>query len=226
MSGDGDETQYVFELDAIADEVGAKLSLRQTIAPVLQGAGGLSKKGPDSASYYYSMPRLQASGELLIGDTTVPVQGLAWFDREWSTSVLPPGVVGWDWFALQLDDGRSIMVFRLRRADGLPNAYDHGVLLDSTGQAVTYLKSSDYTLQPEQWWSDERGDGWPVRWSLQLNAERFQISAMVEDQVMDTSVVYWEGIVAVTQNGARVGRGYMELTGYTGAAADEEGRKQ
>ena len=220
LTGAGDAAQHAFELDAMAEEVGAKLSLRQTIAPVLQGEGGVSKKGPDGASYYYSMPRLQASGELLIEGTTVPVQGLAWFDREWSTSVLPAEVVGWDWFALQLDDGRSIMVYHLRRADGQRNAYDHGMLVDAAGQAVTYFNDGDFELRPVRWWSDERGDSWPVQWSLRLKSEQFDINAMLEDQVMDTSVLYWEGIVAVAQNGTRVGRGYMELTGYAGAAAD------
>ena len=44
--------------------------------------------------------------------------GLAWMDREWSTSALGPELVGWDWFALQLDDGRELMLYRLRRRDG------------------------------------------------------------------------------------------------------------
>ena len=32
--------------------------------------------------------------------------------------MLPDGVVGWDWFALQLDDGWDVMAYRLRRGDG------------------------------------------------------------------------------------------------------------
>jgi predicted secreted hydrolase len=37
----------------------------------------------------------------------------------------------------------------------------------------------------------------------------------VADQRMDTAIVYWEGLVGVfDQSGKRIGKGYMELTGY------------
>ena len=58
--------------------------------------------------------------------------------------------------------------------------------------------------------------GWPVAWALALgDDERFTIRAAFEDQVMDTSVRYWEGVAYLEdEDGIRVGRGYMELTGY------------
>ena len=39
-------------------------------------------------------------------------------DHEFGTSFLEPEQIGWDWFSLQLDDGRDLMIFQLRRADG------------------------------------------------------------------------------------------------------------
>ena len=105
----GDGSQPDFSVD---------LTAAQTQPIVLQGQRGLSLKSADAGSYYYSMPRLEVSGNLQLAEEQVAVSGLAWLDREWSTSVLPPGVSGWDWFALHLRDGRSVMAFRLRRADG------------------------------------------------------------------------------------------------------------
>src|SRR5262249_6542743 len=56
------------------------------------------------------------TGTLRLGTESVAVAGHAWMDREWSTSALAPGEVGWDWFALQLDDGWELMLYRIRRA--------------------------------------------------------------------------------------------------------------
>ncbi len=52
------------------------------------------------------------------GGSEAEAAGEAWFDHEWSTSALGAGAVGWDWFSLQLDDGRELMHFQIRREDG------------------------------------------------------------------------------------------------------------
>ena len=163
-----------------------------------QGERGLSWKGPDNASHYYSVPRIDAHGLLAAGGERHAVRGRAWLDREWSTSLLAPAYDGWDWFGLHLDDGRNLMLFRLRRNDGAPDDYSaEGVALAAT----------------------DRWRGWPVAWDLTLDrgaeTELLRIRAAFEDQVMDTSVRYWEGVVHVkNSSGQRIGDGYMELTGY------------
>ena len=75
-----------------------QLALSPTKPIVLQGDGGLSSKGGDEASYYYSLSRMTATGALRsrAGGEPHNVRGACWFDREWSTSVLAPGVQGWD----------------------------------------------------------------------------------------------------------------------------------
>ena len=102
-----------------ADPVAVQLELAPAKPLVLQGERGLSQKGsePGNASFYYSFTRLEASGTVTVDGVPHPVTGSAWLDREWSTSALSDEQVGWDWFALQLEDGRDLMVYRLRRAD-------------------------------------------------------------------------------------------------------------
>jgi len=214
-------------------QIDVQLRLTQQRPIVLQGEGGLSRKSADSASYYYSLPRLHASGRLQIGTRNVNVSGLGWFDREWSTSVLTSEQTGWAWFALQLDDGRSLMAFRLRRQDGARDEFDRGMIVEPGSESssmvlttdhpgVTELRPGSFELQPLRFWSDERGVHWPVQWLLTVGAEQLTVTAMFEDQVMDTSVVYWEGIVALEDaDGKSIGRGYMELTGYAGEELDE-----
>ncbi|MGB1341911.1 MAG: lipocalin-like domain-containing protein [Pseudomonadales bacterium] len=208
------------------DQFGVDLQIKQKGPIVLQGDRGLSEKGPGSASYYYSIPRLQIEGTLKLSDRQVPVTGLGWLDREWSTSVLGESLAGWDWFSLQLDDQRSIMVFRLRRYDGTRDDYDHGLMVDHRrldGRAVVgrgdagirVLGSEDFALTPSRYYQDDRGIQWPVAWRLKIGAEEFLINALLDDQTVDLSIRYWEGLVEVREtSGDRLGRGYMELTGY------------
>lgn len=189
------------------------LTLEGTRPPALQGDRGLSAKGPDNASYYYSIPRLRANGTARTSAGTVPVAGHGWLDREWSTSVLADEYAGWDWFALHLDDGRDLMVFQLRRRDGRPDDYDQGLLVD--GDGARHLDANDFDLAVEREWRDRRNVRWPVRWRLRVHGDTLIVDAAVDDQVMDTSIRYWEGLVHLRDaDGRRVGSGYMELTGY------------
>ncbi len=181
--------------------------------PTPQGDRGLSPKGPNQASYYYSIPRMTATGTLRLPGGTVPVSGLGWIDREWSTSVLADTYAGWDWFALHLDDGRDLMVFQLRRRDGRPDEHDQGLLIDAEGPRP--LDADDFSLAVERQWRDRRSVRWPVRWRLRIGGDTLLVEAALDDQVMDTSIRYWEGLVRVhTLEGERVGSGYVELTGY------------
>ena len=108
---------------------------------VLQGDRGLSQKNaePGNASYYYSYTRLPTQGLVRVGDHSFAVSGASWLDREWSTSALGPDQRGWDWFALQLDDGRDFMFYRLRRNDGSMDPFSRGVLVEAGGQALSLI---------------------------------------------------------------------------------------
>lgn len=186
------------------------LSLAGVKPVVAQGEGGLSRKGPDNASYYYSIPRIDAHGSVAVAGAEHTVRGSAWLDREWSTSVLAAEYAGWDWFALRLEDHRDLMLYRMRRVDGKPDHYNAGAVIDAAGQA-RILSAADFSLTALETWR-----GWPVAWRLTLRGEprAYTIRAAFEDQVMDTAVRYWEGVVYVDDDDRRLGVGYMELTGY------------
>ena len=208
MAADG------WTLRAVEDGMQVDLAMFPEKGFVPQGDGGLSAKGPGAASHYYSAPRLRTWGHVEVDGERHPVAGWGWLDREWSTSALSPEQVGWDWFGLMLDSGEDVMAFRLRRRDGARDAYDHGAWIDPSG-AARFLSASDFSLTPIAHWQDERGRRWPIRWRLAVGERRMEIAAALNDQRMDTLLTYWEGLVRVTDaQGRKLGRGYMELTGY------------
>jgi len=208
-----------WRLEAMAEAMGLRLELRPDRGKVLQGQDGYSRKGPKpgQASRYYSQTRLQAKGELTVGDWSGEVEGLAWLDREWGSGQLDESLAGWDWFALQLDDGRDLMVYRLRRNRGGASEFSAGSLVWPDGR-YEILQASDFSTEPLRRWRDREGVEWPLSWRIRVPQHdlNLEVEAVFDDQRWRASVPYWEGMVAVQaeNDGAPLGRGYMELSGY------------
>jgi predicted secreted hydrolase len=208
-------------LRAAQGEVALDLTLSAAKPVVLQGEGGLSRKSaePGNASYYYSFTRMPATGVVRIGADSFDVEGLAWMDREWSTSALGPDLVGWDWFALQLQDGRELMFYLLRGRDGSTGAFSAGSLVGADG-TLRRLGPADVAIETLAHWTSPRsGVRYPARWRLTLPSEnlRLEVDPRLPDQELLVGPRYWEGTVTVEGTGAGrpvIGQGYVELVGY------------
>ncbi|HWQ34764.1 MAG TPA: lipocalin-like domain-containing protein [Blastocatellia bacterium] len=216
-------------LRAMQDGIGLELTLDQGKPPVIHGARGISQKGAQAgnASHYYSLTRMPTRGAIVIDGQRYEVTGLSWMDHEFGTSFLEKEQQGWNWLSLQLDDQTELMLYEFRRADGQRDLHTSGTFVDSSGQAAT-IAASEFTLTPEaQWLSPKTGASYPVIWKVSVPSRRIELTvrAAVNDQELDTRestrVNYWEGAVEVTgtKDGRPVqGRGYLEMTGYAGAA--------
>jgi predicted secreted hydrolase len=211
----------VLELRARDRELSLGLTLEASKPLVLHGDRGLSAKGdaPGNASYYVGYTRLAARGEIAAGGEAVAVSGEAWFDHEWSTSALGTGAVGWDWFSLQLDGGRELMYFQIRREDGSVEPVSGGTLVAPDGSTRRLAREAVALDVLSRWTSPETGGVYPSRWRLRVPGEGLDllVEPWLAEQEMRTSFLYWEGAVSVsgTASGRPVtGRGYVEMTGY------------
>ncbi|HZI65764.1 MAG TPA: lipocalin family protein [Thermoanaerobaculia bacterium] len=201
------------------------LTLTAVKPPVAHGDAGLSRKGPGAREYsrYVSITRMRARGTVKRGGRTDALTGTAWFDHEWSPGVLPAGVRGWDWFALQLDDGSEVMLYRMRGRDGKATPFSAGTLVPAKG-AATAIRWSDVRLtETKTWRSPRSGATYPAGWRVVVPSIGLDvaITPLLADQELDTAastgVVYWEGACSVggTRGGRPIaGRAYVELTGY------------
>jgi len=208
-------------LRAADGDISIDLSLEQGKPTVLEGDRGLSKKGPepDNASYYYSLTRMPTSGTITAGGERFEVRGESWMDREWSTRALSSEQIGWNWFALRLDDGRELMFFHLRRRDGKKDAWSSGTLVDRDGTPRS-LGADDVTVEPIGLWTSPHSHiDYPASFRLAAPAVGLDLRVLplLADQELDMTFRYWEGAVRVegTAGGKPAkGRGYLELTGY------------
>jgi predicted secreted hydrolase len=213
-------------LRAAEGEAAIDLTLEQGKPVVLQGDAGLSQKSaePGNASFYYSLTRMPASGSVTVEGERFEVTGTAWMDREWSTSALGADQIGWDWFAIQLDDGRDLMYYNLRLRDGTSDPYSKGILVQPDGTSRR-LSRDEVLAEPAGTWTSPRtGAAYPASWRIRVPREGIDITLtpFVADQEMPTTVVYWEGAVAVA--GSSGGSGYIEMTGYADAGEGGRGR--
>jgi predicted secreted hydrolase len=214
------------------------LSFTLTLTPakpvVAHGEGGYSRKGalPESASCYFSIPRMNVSGTLRVpdrdipatlhaGGRDIPVAGQAWMDHEYSSAPLAPGVTGWDWLSLRLSDGSDLMLFFLRQADGSLSPASAGTLIAPDG-GVRALTRQDIAFTPTGSWTSPRSKArYPSGWRLAAPGIELEVVPELADQEMNTpgttGVNYWEGLTRAKgrKDGKPVtGEGYVELTGY------------
>lgn len=195
---------------------------------VLHGDRGYSRKGsaPGNASHYYSLTRMPTRGTLTLDGKAIDVTGQSWMDHEFGTSFLEPEQIGWDWFSIQLDDGRDLMIFQLRRNDGSIDPRSSGTLVEPGGTTIPITLESGFRLEPGRVWkSSASGARYPIEWSVRLPRQDVELAvvAALDDQELhterSTGVTYWEGAIDVrgrVRGRAVKGRGYLEMTGYSG----------
>ena len=220
-AGAGGGGELTLQLAARDDDLGLALRLAATVPHVAQGDRGVDRKGAGvgNASYYYSVPRLAAEGTVTVEGESFAVGGLAWLDREWSTSSLDPGTEGWDWFALHLSDSSSLMFYRLRTVNGEASAYSSGTLVRADGTR-TALGSDDVALTVlDAWTSDATGVRYPVAWrmTVPMAGLTLDVRPRLPNQELNLSVRYWEGAVHAEgrgPDGPLSAEGYLELAGY------------
>ena len=220
-------------LRAQAHGVGLTLRLRSLKPPAVHGHDGISRKGSCAtcASHYYSMTNLAGDGSVRVGSHRRSVRATAWMDHEFGSDELQPNVVGWDWFALQLADGREVMLYHLRRRDGTFIPASSGSVIARDG-SVRYLRAADFSIEPTGLWRSPHSDalypsGWIVRVPRAALSVRI-VPRLRDQELASRGVSYWEGDVCLEPLAATVanerapgeactmGQGYVELTGYAG----------
>ena len=229
-SGTAGRSHYDTRVQSDAGGFAFNFSLDATQPTLLQGEAGYSRKGatPGQASRYYSEPQLGLHGTLRLDGKSMLVTGKGWLDHEWSDSYVGSDAVGWDWTGMNLDDGSALTAFRLRRRDGT-TTYAGGSFRHAGG-AVRNFGPDEVIFTPgRRWKSTTSNADYPVEWVLQTPVGRFEIAALLDAQEQDsrasTGAFYWEGLSelrAVDGGGGggagrsarRVGRGYLEMTGY------------
>ena len=202
------------------------LLLRATKPPALHDRDGWIDFGPAGGSYYYSRTAMDATGSVILDGRPLTVTGTGWFDHQWG-DFISVGGGGWDWFAVNLEDGTDLTVSLVRDADGsYPLIY--GTLVEPAGE-VRHLERETFTVEvTDRWMSEATGADYPAGWRIAIPGDdlvidlRPTVAAQELDTRATTGVVYWEGsqVVRASRGGQPLGGdAYVELTGYADSSA-------
>jgi predicted secreted hydrolase len=195
--------------------------------PAIHGRGGVSRKSAceSCASHYYSYTRLHTTGTLVFHGEKLAIDGISWMDHEFGSSELEPNQAGWDWFSIQLDDDRELMLYSLRQKDGSVTPESSGSVIERDG-SVRYLPRTAFTTEATgSWKSPHTGGTYPSGWRVRVPSANVDVTlspTVLDQELAGTSsgVSYWEGAVDVRDgSGRNLGVGYVELTGYAGTVA-------
>ena len=198
------------------------LTLQSTKPVILNGQLGLSRKNQElgGASYYYSCTRMATEGFITLGKENMQVAGLSWMDREWSTSALSEKQIGWDWFGLQLSDGRDLMLYQFITEEGKVDSNSSGTIIERDG-TYHFLNFDDFAITNlDHWISRISGTQYPSTWQIEIPGHGLDITIKpyFEDQEFNGIIRYWEGAVSlVGSSDSRLvtGSGYVEMTRST-----------
>jgi predicted secreted hydrolase len=215
-------------LRANSPQAAIDLSLAEGKPPAINGVNGISQKGAQAgnASHYYSLTRMPTTGTIAIDGEKFTVTGDSWMDHEFGTSFLEPEQRGWDWLSIQLSDGRELMLYQLRRADGSRDPRSSGTIVDRSGRS-SHLANDDFTLTPgRRQFTSKNGAVYPIEWIVGIPSQHLDLTVTtpLDDQELSlersTGIAYWEGMIDVagkTGGVAVTGSGYLEMTGYHGS---------
>jgi predicted secreted hydrolase len=212
-------TQKLSVIATVKAEALLKLELEVAKPLVVFGENGVSRKGAaeSAASHYLTFPRLKAVGSIKIAEVEHRVRGEAWMDHEFSSSQLDGDQSGWDWAAIQLQDGREVMVYRMRRKDGSTDEASTLTWIAKDGS----LTKADFTWKVLATWESPHSHAeYPNQVRIESGDSVFQLRPLVFDQEQGGSITglpYWEGACDVLdERGEVIGRAFLELAGYAG----------
>ena len=212
-----------------ADTFTLRLDAIPSQGPLLRGDRGYSAKGPspELASYYYSRPQLNVIAQIELKEKSLKAKqgalikysGIGWLDHEWSSSLLMTGAVGWDWIGINLLDGGSIMAFRIRDKAG-KTLFSEWDRRDQKGRVLERHSNAIWEVVG-QWKSPRSLANYPKGFLIRVGNQELRLQTLIQDQELDarasTGGFYYEGAVEMSQNKVVIGRGYLELTGYSQA---------
>jgi predicted secreted hydrolase len=162
---------------------------------------------------------MDVSGTLTTDEGPRQVSGSAWFDHQWGDFEVFE--LGWDWFALSLEDGRDIMLYRLFDPRDGSAVLTSGTLAENGSTVV--LTGADFGINATgHWVSPRTNNRYPMGWQIDIPEHDIDLSVspVMPDSEFDGRVttyqVYWEGAVRI--GGSQAGVGYVEMSGY---GADE-----
>jgi predicted secreted hydrolase len=213
----------VFYVTARDRDTELHLQMKPDKPAALYGEGGYVELA-GTPHYVYSYTRMNVKGALLRDGTSLPVEGIAWFDH-FVGHPSERSARAWDWVSLQLSDGTEYMLAQLHHDDGRLEPYAD-FLVNAEGEVSALPKGSVQWRVKRIWTSETSDDRFRLDWLLKGPDFELSISPVIDDQEFFRAPVrsFWEGAVRIegTHRGLPVtGEGFLETVAEGGLPTDK-----
>jgi predicted secreted hydrolase len=201
-------------------EKGVKIDLQFTPLKPMSLIGGDGK--PDQL-YYYSFTKNDCFGQIQTDKGIENVKGQGWFDHQWGRDY---GLLlgnGWNWFGLQLDDGRELLLNEMKSSNETFSPMAN--LIERDG-SIRFTRNISFQ-EINYWKSSNTNVRYPIKWKIKIPDFSMELDVIAVFQQQEMPVfeplqAIWEGACIfsgeeVISNGKRKtlsGKGFMELVGY------------
>ncbi len=211
IGGDGQDT-LEFNIDGIK----VKLNLDASKKPVIHYNSMAHQYIYGGYTYYYSREQMFTRGSITIDGQEFPVSGVSWFDRQYG-DLFQSIFKGWQWFAMNFDDGRTVMLYDFTRKYEAQESFGSVTISEQTH----HLGPFDFTVRILKTWQSPHTDTlYPVEWQIEIDNKVYIVQPVIEDQELRAEdevwigPEYWEGDCVILENGTAAGSAYVELNGF------------
>ncbi|KGX90594.1 lipocalin family protein [Pontibacillus marinus] len=173
--------------------------------------------------YYYSFTRNHVEGQIQTHSGIENVEGVGWFDHQWGRDYGLIKGAGWDWFGLQLEDGRELLLNQMR--SGKETFSPMANIIEKDG-SVRFTRNISF-IEINFWRSFQTNARYPIEWKIKIPEFSMDLHVMAHFPKQEMPIIgplqaIWEGVcevsgTEVTSNEGNKeiqGRGFMELVGY------------
>jgi predicted secreted hydrolase len=210
---------FTYHLQSQGNKIGLNFDLVSQKPPLLASGDGLIR-WPFGNSYYYSLTRLRAKGQIKLSGVAIDVEGIGWMDHQWMNFIPAEVVRSYEWFSVQLDNDTEIVFWQA--INNNRSIISQPLTIMFPDNSVFYTK--DMSLQRvESWVSPNSGCEYGTLWRVreETQALDLEIKAAYPEQEVQLPVAlpgfrpsFWEGRTTISGKLAGetvTGTGYAEF---------------
>jgi predicted secreted hydrolase len=209
--------------------------LKKVILHGHDGTVKIGRKGDDM--FYYFIPRCETTGSVSVAGKTYPVSGTGWYDHEFGGQIRAAKPTdskepqepkthrtdyGWNWLAVQLEDGTDISATTVVNPDNNYKVLDNYAIIIGPNSERTFYKDTVELRAVSEWVSCRSAADLPDRWVLNvpdagIHLEVAAVFRMQECMTVIAKPSFFEGRCEVvgTIKGVQVkGTAFLERAGF------------
>lgn len=185
----------------------------------------IGEDGKPDDLYYYSFTKNNVQGQVHTEKGIENVRGQGWFDHQWGYDYSIIKGLGWNWFGLQLYDGRELLLNEVRSNKSQKTFTPMANLIEKDG-SIRFTR--DVSFQEIKYWNSLKTKvRYPIEWKIiipKFSIELHVIATFREQEmpIIGPLTAIWEGTCILSgqetlSNGKKKildGKGFMELVGY------------